>query len=215
MAIKNFIFDIDGTLIDTYDVYMPTLFEVLADYGYHYTPEEEEHYSKEVFGIPGWESLEYIGNIKKDQMQEILDAWDEAAEVKQQDAKVIDGVPEMLEELSNRPGVQLGIVTSKVRDEYENYFHQMFDIAKYFSFAVTASETVKHKPFGDPIVKAMEDSGSKPEESIYVGDTVNDMKAAIDAGTHFAGAIYDSAMPERIKDSEFLLKKPQDLLKVK
>lgn len=215
MAIKNFIFDIDGTLIDTYDVYMPTLFEVLADFGYHYTPEEEERYSKEVFGIPGWESLEYIGNIKKDEMQAISDAWDAAADKKQKNATVIKGVPEMLKELSIRPDVQLGIVTSKVRDEYENYFHQMFDIAKYFDFAVTASDTVKHKPFGDPIVKAMDDSGSKPEETIYVGDTINDMKAATDACAHFAGAIYDSAMPERIKDSEFLLKKPQDLLKVK
>ncbi|MCI1287097.1 MAG: HAD family hydrolase [[Lactobacillus] timonensis] len=213
MAIKNFIFDIDGTLIDTFDVYMPVLFEVLADFGYHYTPEEEQRYSKEVFGIPGTESLEYIG-IKKEDFQAVSDAWDEAASKRQKDATVIDGVPEMLAELSARPDVQLGIVTSKVRDEYEQYFRQAFPIAKYFSFAITATDTVRHKPYGDPLVKAMEDHGLKAEETIYVGDTINDLKAAADAHTHFAGAVYESAMPEKLKDSEFLLKRPADLLNV-
>ena len=34
---KNFIFDIDGTLINTIDMYMPAMFEVLAKHGYQYT----------------------------------------------------------------------------------------------------------------------------------------------------------------------------------
>lgn len=214
MAINNFIFDIDGTLIDTFDVYMPALFKVLAKFGYHYSAEEEDRFSKEVFGIPGIESLAYIGNIQHSDFAEIMAAWDEAASQRQKDATVIDGVPEMLAELAARPGVQLGIVTSKVRDEYETYFHQAFDIAKYFSFSVTATDTVKHKPHGEPLIKAMADHGGKPDETIYVGDTINDLKAAANAGTHFAGAIYDSAMPERLKKSEFLLKRPADLLSV-
>lgn len=215
MAIKNFIFDIDGTLIDTFDVYMPALFNVLADFGYHYSAEEEDRYSKAVFGIPGKESLEYIGNIKEADFQKIYDAWDKAASERQGDATVIDGVPEMLASLAARPDVTMGIVTSKVRPEFEDYFKKAFDISKYFSFAVTATDTERHKPFGDPIIKAMTDHNLKPEDTIYVGDTINDMKAAKNAGAHFAGATYDSAMPEEIAESEFLLHQPADLLKIK
>lgn len=35
--IHNFIFDIDGTLIRTFDMYMPALFAVLARHGYSFT----------------------------------------------------------------------------------------------------------------------------------------------------------------------------------
>ena len=37
--ITNFIFDIDGTLIDTSEMYMPAMIMALADFGYHYSPE--------------------------------------------------------------------------------------------------------------------------------------------------------------------------------
>ena len=51
--INNFIFDIDGTLIDTFDMYMPPMITILRQHGYHIAPEDELATMKKLFGITG------------------------------------------------------------------------------------------------------------------------------------------------------------------
>ena len=53
-----------------------------------------------------------------------------------------------------------------------------------------------------------------PETAVYVGDTVNDEKAAHAAGVKFASALYGAANPEKIMDGDFLLYQPTDLLNI-
>lgn len=40
--IENFIFDIDGTLIDTIDMYMPAMIDTLAKHGHPVAPDKVE-----------------------------------------------------------------------------------------------------------------------------------------------------------------------------
>ena len=211
--IENFIFDIDGTLIDTIDMYMPAMIDTLAQHGHPVAPDKVEQTKHDLFGITGRDALRLAG-ISEEEIPEMLKDWFDLAYQRADRAKVIEGIPEMLNPLANREDAKIAIATSKLADEYQEYFVNKYDFAKLFKVAITSADTKKHKPAPDPILAAMDKMGADPATTVYVGDTINDMKAAHAAGAKFAGALYSSANPDSIKDADFPLMKPADLLKI-
>ena len=211
--IENFIFDIDGTLIDTIDMYMPAMIDTLAQHGHPVAPDKVEQTKHDLFGITGRDALRLAG-ISEEAIPEMLKVWFDLAYQRADRAKVIEGIPEMLNTLANREDAKIAIATSKLADEYQEYFVNKYDFAKLFKVAITSADTKKHKPAPDPILAAMDKMGADPATTVYVGDTINDMKAAHAAGAKFAGALYSSANPDSIKDADFPLMKPADLLKI-
>lgn len=211
--IENFIFDIDGTLIDTIDMYMPAMIDTLAQHGHPVAPDKVEQTKHDLFGITGRDALRLAG-ISEEEIPEMLKDWFDLAYQRADLAKVIEGIPEMLNTLANREDAKIAIATSKLADEYQEYFVNKYDFAKLFKVAITSADTKKHKPAPDPILAAMDKMGANPATTVYVGDTINDMKAAHAAGAKFAGALYSSANPDSIKDADFPLMKPADLLKI-
>ncbi len=211
--IENFIFDIDGTLIDTIDMYMPAMIDTLAQHGHPVAPDKVEQTKHDLFGITGQDALRLAG-ISEEEIPEMLKDWFDLAYQRADRAKVIEGIPEMLNTLANREDAKIAIATSKLADEYQEYFVNKYDFAKLFKVAITSADTKKHKPAPDPILAAMDKMGADPATTVYVGDTINDMKAAHAAGAKFAGALYSSANPDSIKDADFPLMKPADLLEI-
>ena len=211
--IENFIFDIDGTLIDTIDMYMPAMIDTLAQHGHPVAPDKVEQTKHDLFGITGRDALRLAG-ISEEEIPEMLKDWFDLAYQRADQAKVIEGIPEMLNTLANREDAKIAIATSKLADEYQEYFVNKYDFAKLFKVAITSADTKKHKPAPDPILAAMNKMGADPATTVYVGDTINDMKAAHAAGAKFAGAIYSSANPDSIKEADFPLMKPADLLAI-
>ncbi len=211
--IENFIFDIDGTLIDTIDMYMPAMIDTLAQHGHPVAPDKVEQTKHDLFGITGQDALRLAG-ISEDEIPAIQQDWFKLAYQRADQVKVIEGIPEMLNALANREDAKIAIATSKLADEYQEYFVNKYDFAKLFKVAITSADTKKHKPAPDPILAAMDKMGADPATTVYVGDTINDMKAAHAAGAKFAGALYSSANPDSIKDADFPLMKPADLLEI-
>ncbi|OCX49308.1 HAD family hydrolase [Limosilactobacillus reuteri] len=211
--IENFIFDIDGTLIDTIDMYMPAMIDTLAQHGHPVAPDKVEQTKHDLFGITGRDALRLAG-ISEEEIPEMLKDWFDLAYQRADQAKVIEGIPEMLNTLANREDAKIAIATSKLADEYQEYFVNKYDFAKLFKVAITSADTKKHKPAPDPILAAMNKMRADPATTVYVGDTINDMKAAHAAGAKFAGALYSSANPDSIKDADFPLMKPADLLEI-
>lgn len=211
--ITNFIFDIDGTLIDTLDMYMPAMVEVLRKHGYQVAPEDEEKIMHELFGITGVDALKIFG-VKPADIDPMVKEWFNLAYQREDRVKVLPGIPETLQALSQRPGTQLAVATSKLRSEYDDHFAKQFTFAKLFPTVITSSDTTKHKPDPEPILAALQKLNATPESAVYVGDTINDLKAAHAAGVKFAGALYGSANPQTIADADFPLKKAADLLNI-
>ena len=211
--IENFIFDIDGTLIDTIDMYMPAMIDTLAQHGHPVAPDKVEQTKHDLFGITGQDALRLAG-ISEEEIPEMLKDWFDLAYQRADRAKVIEGIPEMLNTLANREDAKIAIATSKLADEYQEYFVNKYDFAKLFKVAITSADTKKHKPAPDPILAAMNKMRADPATTVYVGDTINDMKAAHAAGAKYAGALYSSANPDSIKDADFPLMKPADLLEI-
>lgn len=212
--IKNFIFDIDGTLIDTKEMYMPPLMEVLADHGYPIPKEKQEEAMTKWFGITGNDALRDAG-VKESDIPVLQKDWNQRCQKRTNLIKVIPGIPEVLQQLHDRLETQIAIATSKRHQEYYSQFDNIYDFAKLFKVHILADDTKKHKPNGEPITAAMQKMNvTDREATVYVGDTINDELAAHNAGVKFAGALYCSAMPDKIADADFPLGRPADLLRI-
>lgn len=208
--INTFIFDIDGTLIDTFDMYMPAMVETLRKHGY--PVKDEQATMKHLFGITGDDALRLFGVQAADRAA-IQKEWFALAYQREDRVKPFPKIPEALTELAAVSGNRLGVATSKLRSEYD-HFAETYPFAQLFDTVITSADTVKHKPDPEPILAAVEKLGARPEESVYVGDTVNDLRAAKAAGVKFAGALYGSANLDAIKDADYPLTSPLDLLKI-
>lgn len=211
--ITNFIFDIDGTLINTYEKYMPAMIEVMEKHGYHVPADQVDPLKRKLFGITGADSLRQAG-IREEEIPGMVDEWRALSFQRENLVTVFPGIEEMITGLAARPDTKLAIATSKNREDYQEHFVKDYDWTKNFDVAVTEELTDKHKPDPDPILLAMKKMGAHPENSVYVGDTINDLKAAHNAGIKFAGALYGSSQPQNIEDADFPLQKPQDLLDI-
>jgi pyrophosphatase PpaX len=53
---------------------------------------------------------------------------------------------------------------------------------KYFQVVISADDVTKHKPDKEPLIKAISELNSTPENTLYVGDSKFDMECAINAG---------------------------------
>jgi pyrophosphatase PpaX len=91
------------------------------------------------------------------------------------------GVPAMLDAL-RALGVRVGLVTSKRRAIMLRCL-RLFELEDRFEVLVAKEDTVRHKPFPDPLQLAMERLGeTDPSRILYVGDSIHDVMCARNAG---------------------------------
>jgi HAD superfamily hydrolase (TIGR01509 family) len=88
------------------------------------------------------------------------------------------GAKEVLEKLKNL-GLKMAIVTNNTPKLAKGIMDHA-GIKNYFDFVSTV-DGARPKPAPDTILRACEKLGVKPSESVYVGDTVTDVKAGNNA----------------------------------
>ncbi|WP_137597261.1 HAD family hydrolase [Paucilactobacillus kaifaensis] len=207
---KNFIFDVDGTLIDTFNMYVPALKQALESHGYKTTESE----LSQSFGISGDDALRKIG-ILDDQLRRIIfDEWAQLSVKNIDRVTVYPGIESTLHKLKVLAQVKLVVVTSKTRRDYDEGFKTRYTIGSMFDEYVTADDTIKHKPDPEPILAGLDKVDATPEESMYIGDTIFDMTAAHEAGIKFGAALWGTTQKNQLNGADFLLTSPSDLLKL-
>lgn len=190
MKYRHIIFDIDGTLIDTEKTgvlsFLQTVKELMGeDWSY------EQGYA--IFGIPSSKVPAMIGYKDEELFAEV---WEQHFIEKTCLASIFPGVEDLLKAVKGA-GCSTGIVTSRLRTEHERD-ERFATIAKYFDYVVCAEDTIKHKPFPDPLFEYMRKASEglgvdvKAEDCIYLGDTQHDYGCAHSAGCAFGLADWHS-----------------------
>ncbi len=197
------IFDVDGTLIDTEFMVKKALQKLLLE---EINREPSWTDLDFILGIPGEVTLEKFGITNTYQASRRWNAY--MIEYKQS-VKVYANIEETLSHLKTAK-TGTGLVTSKNQIELNDDFVP-FGLMPYFDHYVSASDTARHKPFPDPLLKFLEISGYKAEQVIYIGDTIYDQQAASTAGISFGLALWGTKTPETIP-ADFKLKTPLDVL---
>jgi pyrophosphatase PpaX len=126
------------------------------------------------------------------------------------------GMGELFEALKIR-GQKLGLVTSRVGETTRAGLEQ-FDLLQYFDCIITCDDTNKHKPDPEPILIAMDRLGSKPSETIMVGDTTFDLLSAKNAGVKSVLVGWQMALSEEEiqgpEGPDYVAINTEDLLKI-
>lgn len=200
---KTFIFDIDGTLIDTEEAVLGSLQKMLK---VHYNRDVEQHDLEFVLGIPGASSLPQLGVMDIELGNHY---WNEYMKDYRHTIQVYEGIQQLLTTLKEK-SIATGVVTSKTYQEYQSDFVP-FGLAHVLDYIVCADDTELHKPHPDPLLKFLHSSESIAETSIYIGDTIYDYECARDAGMDFGLALWGCKHPERIP-AKYKFEHPKEIL---
>ncbi|UDM31891.1 HAD family hydrolase [Lentilactobacillus laojiaonis] len=200
----NFIFDIDGTLLNTEKMYMLPLKKVLNENGYPVSYEQ----CANTFGITSLDALKML-NVAESDIDIILEKWMALIPDYAKDVNLFDGILETLSILSEKK--ELAIASSKVREEYIRDVKR-FDIDKFLSDIVLADQIKRGKPYPDMILKVIQDLNLNPENTIYVGDTIYDLQAAHNANVAFGLAGWQTKFTDKFKEADYLFNDPKEML---
>ncbi|MCB2288687.1 pyrophosphatase PpaX [Clostridium sp. CS001] len=187
MTIKNILFDLDGTLLDTNEL-------IIQSFKHTY----KTHLNKDVDKD---EIIKSFGEILKITLdREFGEHSDEAiktyrnfqVENFEKLIAIHQGVKEGIIELYSQ-GYKLGVVTSRLNDSAIRGLKH-FGLMEYFQSIIGADDTDKHKPDPTPAFMALKEMGGKPEETMIVGDSPFDILCGKNAGIKSV-AVGWSALP--------------------
>lgn len=210
MSIRYLLFDLDGTLIDTTDLilncYRTSVSRLVED------PPTETEILKG-FGRPLQDQLWRLYPGLRDRIEEMLLLWRQAQEeLHDRLIRPFPGTVEVLSELRRR-GYPLGVVTSKERPTALRGM-TLYGLQQLLDILVTVDDTINHKPHPEPVLKGIELMGARPEQTLYVGDSLYDMKAGREAGIKVAAALWGPFPKEPLLEfnPDFALSSVQELL---
>ncbi len=183
------LFDLDGTLIDTYRLYLECYRRALEPH-LGYAPGDAEIAARR----PASERRfldDWLGEQPGDACHAQVRRWYGELYASMAEG-VYDGVPEMLAALRSA-GLRLGIVTGKGREAWE--VTQASADLGVFDVVVTDDDVHAAKPDPAGLLAAADALGIRPEQAVYVGDSTVDMKAGRAAGMRIGAALWPKTAP--------------------
>ena len=178
MKYRHFVFDIDGTLLDTERTGVLSLVQTIRELlGEEVPYEKAYHY----FGMPSARVSEKLGYSDPVRFG---DLWEEHFQELMYLVKPFPGVQGVLSELREK-GCPMGVVTSRSRFEISKDPH-LAELLPFFDVVISSEHSERHKPFPDPMLAYLKEAGASAAETLYLGDTMHDYRCGHDAGCDFA-----------------------------
>jgi pyrophosphatase PpaX len=186
-SLDVFLFDLDGTLIDSLELIRRSLTYTLASHG---LPALTRAEWLDGLGTPlAAQFRRYTDDPRQlDALVRTYRTWNLA----HHDALVrpYEGVRQALEALVDSGG-RLGVVTSKQRASARRGLERC-GLGDLFEVLVGADDVDQGKPAPDPVLLALERLGARAERAVYVGDSPHDITAGRAAGTRTAAVLWGS-----------------------
>lgn len=180
-----FLFDLDGTLIDSIDLIWRSYVHAIEQH-FSRTPTRDEW--KAGLGRPlRWQ----FGQLTSDLAEiDALIATYRKYNFEWHDRLVVPypHVHETLRELRER-GVRIGVVTSKLRAGAERGLKHC-GLTEFVDAIVGADEVTNAKPHREPVELALSRLGAQARDAVMIGDSPHDIRSGLDAGTHTAGVLW-------------------------
>ena len=211
MPYKAVLFDFDGTLVDSIELFVRSFRHTLARHA-GMIPPQEEWLGR--FGLPLGEQLGVYASSPDEVTAMMATFRGHYDEIVESLLNVYPGVFPTLEGLRER-GVRVAIVTSKHRNGTMRALG-LVRLAQYFDLIVTPYDVPRGKPHPDQVMRALEILDVLPEEAIFLGDSPYDMAAGRAAGTVTAAALWGAFPRDRLEAErpDFFLDSPEQLLEL-
>lgn len=193
MPVKTILFDLDGTLLKSVEVILGAFKDTFQTFLPDLELKEEEYtgfLGQTLFDTFGYYADE---SMVKDMVAHYRNVSDQAFE------KELLAYPHAKETLAylKKQGCVIGIVTSKMRHVALDHLRRI-ELIEHIDGLIGYEDVKKHKPDAEPILKALTLLRAKPEETIYVGDHENDIRAAKAAGILSCAVTYSHRLKEML-----------------
>lgn len=168
---KTIIFDLDGTLIDSADGIVEAFNYAMTQNGLKSQPAEE---IKKYIGY----SLEHMFGQYTNSNSELLKSHFRvrAAKTVVNSTNPLEGADDTVASLFES-GYKLGIATTKIRSNVDNILNKL-GWENYFCRVIGGDEVTNIKPDPEQISSLMALMKTDPENTVIVGDTINDILPA-------------------------------------
>jgi len=182
---KLVMFDLDGTLLDSYDSIAKTLKDTLSHFGLEQVPDKE---IETMIGPRVYDTFRNRFGRTHEESTEMTD-WFRDDYVKEHlfDATLYPGIIELLKELKSK-GFMTAIVTNK-RYDYTEDLANHFGLTQYFDkvYGTDFKNTVQKHQL---IERCLSELDVKKEDAVMIGDTHFDKDAAEKCDVDFIPVSY-------------------------
>ena len=197
---KLVLFDLDGTLIDTAPDFLSALNKVLIDNGEDVITEKELrfHISEGTSKM-----IKTFFKIEEDDVNfekyknQFLSEYRSNLTKK---SKLFDGIKSLIQYLESN-SIMYGVVTNKYF-EYAKPIIESFPELSNVKIIICPDHVSISKPDPEGILQACNKLNVTPDDTIYLGDHLNDLMAGEAAGTKVIGCLYGYSLDQNIINSK-------------
>jgi len=209
--VKHICFDLDGTLIDSYQTIFKTTVKTLQ----HLNIEEplmEIEFHKRI----GHHFLHIFKdlNIPVSDIEEFIDIYKGYYFDFIDDSVSYPGVTDVLKELYGRK-IKVSLLTTKGQDQADKIIDH-FKLRKYFSLVTGRRKDLPIKPSPEPLHFICNELRVEESETMMVGDSELDINCGKNAMTYTCGVTYGYRTKEELKSAgpDFMINEIGSLLKL-
>jgi len=185
---KGFLFDLDGTLVDTAVDMIAALKDLASENNIFINPEYNEYKELITFGSKAIVTS-IFGHLDHNEIlklqQRYLEIYKEGLT---KDSCLFDGIEDFIVNLDNK-SIPWGIVTNKPAYLAEPLIASLKQL-KNCQVLIGGDSTNYSKPHPEPIIRAVQTTSIDPKLSWYIGDAESDITAANAANMNSAVALW-------------------------
>jgi len=179
---KAILFDLDGVLVESVDVWLWAFNETLREFGL--SPLSKEEFLKKYWGNSTVDNFGRMGLG----WDAVLRCWSKYLS-KLHEIKLFPAAREVLESVKKR--YKIALVTNTPREGVDMLLTKL-GIVELFDLILTGDDVEKGKPSPDIVLLACKRLGITPAEALLVGDTKADVEAGRRAGCRVVGIGVDA-----------------------
>jgi HAD superfamily hydrolase (TIGR01509 family) len=219
LSVDAVIFDMDGTLIDSIDIYFEIVEIALKRLELPQVSRTKILDAAEP-GDFNWD-LVLPDEVKNKKDEIIVAAWEIINEVAPQmfeeNLELIRGADNILQNISSGMP-KIGLVTSTQRQHLKIKMQPLKSagVERLFDVIITSDDVPNRKPDPDPLIECAKRLDVNPNKCVYVGDTRTDMQAGKAAGMRTVGVLtgFDEYEILEKENPDAIIDSVQNLLEV-
>ena len=215
---EGYLFDLDGTLVDTAPDLGLALNDALNHKGFPLLPDElvRDYVGRGARAMLKEATARILSNLADEEFEEtlslFLDSYKKNLVI---NSTPYDGVSETLKILLNS-GALLAVVTNKLT-EFTLPILKKLDLLRYFQAVICGDTASEPKPSAAPLLMALKDHKIEKNKILMVGDSETDILAAKNAGIRsaFFKYGYNGGKREDELQPDYVISRLDSLVKTK
>jgi pyrophosphatase PpaX len=210
VPLSTFLFDLDGTLIDSIDLILRSYRHTMQIHRANAPLPPDDVWMKGL-GTPLW--VQFRHWTEDEAEIEAMVATYRAYNLTHHDALVrpYEGVVAEVLQLQMK-GKRLGLVTSKLKDGAIKGL-RLAGLDQAFEIVIGAGDVTHPKPHPEPVLKALDLLGAPAADTVFIGDSRHDLECGRAAGVQTAAVLWGPFDRAHLADltPDYWLEKPDDL----